>query len=136
MDRNEWASVARGDVCAHVSLRASLSLRSCFVLFFSQSIPWTEHSSFEKKRVIFPQFLLEIMIYLRRVRCLLVFWYVGCPSGDCRLSVGVKEIETHYALGNEPLEELTCEILDDGLQKYVLNHFLNPYYKNLNHECI
>ena len=30
VDRNEEATVRRGDLCAHVSLRASLSLRSCF----------------------------------------------------------------------------------------------------------
>ena len=30
MDRNECDTVARGEVCAYVSLRASLSLRFCF----------------------------------------------------------------------------------------------------------
>ena len=34
MDRNDCATVAPSDVCAHVSLRASLSLRSCFLIDF------------------------------------------------------------------------------------------------------
>ena len=50
VDRNEWATVAGGDVCAHVTLRASRSLRSCFGKKDSVFDPFF---SFNDTRIVF-----------------------------------------------------------------------------------
>ena len=56
VDCNEWATVARGDVCGHVSLRASLSVRSCFLAFYPGF-------TFYIKSVVFKKYVY-IILYL------------------------------------------------------------------------